>query len=125
MELKENATLKIDTPDGKSYKVLTSAEDDEKWWKLKYIREEEMTDAEMKHARWPKERGSHLLFETIPERKLANTKKLGQGLKEGGMALLHKWRRLRRWRKSHERKGGKSTSDPADCMAGPAAVPEC
>ena len=44
---KENATLKIDTPDGKSYKVLTSAEDDEKWWKLKYIREEEMTDAEM------------------------------------------------------------------------------
>ncbi len=30
---KENAILKIDTPDGKSYKVLTSAEDDEKWWK--------------------------------------------------------------------------------------------
>ena len=30
---KENATLKIDTPDGKSYKVLTSAIGDEKWWK--------------------------------------------------------------------------------------------
>jgi len=44
---KENAILKIDTPDGKSYKVLTNAEDDEKWWKWDDIREEEMTDAEM------------------------------------------------------------------------------
>ncbi len=44
---KENAILKIDTPDGKSYKVLTNAEDDEKWWKWGDIREEEMTDDEM------------------------------------------------------------------------------
>ena len=29
---KENATLKIDTEDGKSYEVLTSAVGDEKWW---------------------------------------------------------------------------------------------
>ena len=29
---KENATLKIDTEDGKSYEVLTSAIGDEKWW---------------------------------------------------------------------------------------------
>jgi len=29
---KENATLRIDTEDGKSYEVLTSAMGDEKWW---------------------------------------------------------------------------------------------
>jgi len=29
---KENSTLKIDTEDGKSYEVLTSAVGDEKWW---------------------------------------------------------------------------------------------
>ena len=41
---KEKATLKIDTPDGKSYKVLTSAIGDEKWWKWD---DEELNDLTM------------------------------------------------------------------------------